>query len=214
MQNRAALICSLTAGWFLPGCVTYTLPVKYEAPGQAKAVSGSDPARVALYLPPVVDRRTSGMRSLNVCMQGGALTFQTDRPPAEIVHDALESELSLLGIGVASISGGAQGTLRAQIKQFETCQSDDSFTVDAHVELFGLERESLWAGELQSRALYRSGSSTSADFERNLTAGFSRALTEAIQKLNHPGFMRAVKSLGGELPPLPSDGASPPPPIY
>jgi hypothetical protein len=127
----------------------------------------------------------------------------------------MATELSMLGIRVASLADAAQGTLRGQLKQFERCGTDESFTVDAHVDLFGTDGVQLvWSGELYGKTVVSSGGSGSADYERNLTTGFSRALTEAVQKLNQPGFMRAVKSLGGESPPLPSGGASTPPPIY
>lgn len=199
----------------LTGCVSSpnNLPVRYEATGIPNTVAGSD-GKTTLFFPTIEDRRTGSIRSLNTCFQGGGLTFQTDRPPAVIVHEALTTELSVLGVGVTPLAGGAQGTLRGQLKKFEVCQDDGSYQVETHVELYGTDGESLWAGDLYGRTVHSSGSSLSADFERNLTTGFSQALTEAVQKLNQPGFLRALKSLARESPALPSGGASPPPPVY
>jgi hypothetical protein len=217
MSNSLALVFSLAAVWCLHGCVgrMYTLPVKYESPGLTGPKAGSDAGAVTLFLPRVEDRRTGTIRSLNVCLQEIGNTYQTDRPPIEIVQEALVTELGRSDVRVTSAVETAQGTLRGQLKQFEHCTDDSSYTVDARVELYGTESAGLlWSGDLYGRVVFSAGSSLSADYERKVTTGFSQALTQAVQKLNQPGFTRALRSLTGGSPPLPSGGASQPPPIY
>lgn len=221
VSHRLALVFSLTAVWCLPGCQTFTLPVKYESPDMARPVAGSDAGVVTLFFSPVEDRRTRAIHSLNVCLKEFASTYQTDRSPVEIVHEALVTELSKSGVRMTSTVEGAQGTLRGQLKQFEHCTNDTSYTVDVHVDLYGTENAGvLWSGDLYARVIFSSGSSLSTDYERKVNIGFSRALTEAIPKVNQPSFTRALKSLAVGSPALPSGGASKPaaadvpPPIY
>jgi hypothetical protein len=201
----------------LQGCETFTLNVAYQPTGTAQTTVGSDNTPVTLFLPPVEDQRSQGIRSLNVCFVGGAHTYQTDRPPTDIVREALATELSLLGVRVSSTATDAQASFKGVLRRFEQCLSEESSTIEIQAELHAQEGSRLlWGGTLQNQVVKKSGSAYSPTFAAILSAGLSQALSAAVQQLGqNSSFAQAVANLRGRVPMRPSpDLAFPPPPIY
>lgn len=198
----------------LQGCETFTLDVAYQPTDVARTLVRPDNPPVTLFLSSVEDRRSTGIKSLNVCFQGGANTYRTAHPVTDIVREALATELSLLGVRISTTMIDAQASFKGVLRRFEQCGDAQTSTVEIHAELHAQEGSRLlWSGSLQSEIVKPRPSSLSSTFAAELSAALSQALSAAVQQLGqNSGFAQAVANLKGRPPgpTLPSQ----PPPIY
>lgn len=187
---------------YVQGCQTFTLKVAYQPTDAARPLLDSENTPVTLFLPPVEDQRTNGAQSLNVCFAGSANTYRTDRPPTDIVRDALAAELTRLGVRVSRTAIDTQGRFKGALKRFEVCRTNGTSTVEIQAELRVQEGASvLWSESLKSKIDLPDFSVTSPTFEADLSSGVSHTLSAAVQQLaQNSGFAQALANLTGRPP--------------
>jgi Uncharacterized lipoprotein len=101
VSGRAALACAACLGLLLPalgGCGSAGLDVRYPAAGVSPAVLAAAPGR-HVDVGPIADRRANTAR-IGVAAKNGEAVV-TSRPVADIVREALVTELGRRGPAVA-----------------------------------------------------------------------------------------------------------------
>ena len=179
-------------GWLglLIGLVMFTgcggtMSVKYSPSGFSQPVIDKSQSELSIYVPPFKDNRSSD----RVFWNGDG----TNRPPPEILSEALLMELQRLGVKLTRNLKKAQGYIQGTLTTFNV--ADNFFVLAGDVkfslELFKVDGNlSVWKHEFQGKA---SGSPTGSN---PISSTLSTALNNSLNRLAYSeGFADAMVSL-------------------
>ena len=184
MKGLNRLLVLLVGLAMLTGCGG-TMSIKYSPAGFYQPVIDKNQSELSIYIPPFKDNRSSDA----VFWNGGG----TNRPPTEILREALLMELQRLGVKLARSLQKSQGYIQGTLTSFNVANNILVLVGDVKfsLELFKVDGNlSVWKHEFQGKA------SVSPTGSNPNSSTLSTALNNSLNRLAYSeGFADAMVSL-------------------